>query len=278
MEVGEDLIEVSVTWTRKGGITGFIDPTRTDRSQMRIIGTPPSGTTAPTTCSITASSATPASAARTGSTIQDVTFDVTVSDPSLCGTPLIALPAGSGYVGSQTMVPAGGNTFAFTMDGSLGTWTSGSKTATASANGGAVAQDITFTVLDPAVCQITSATASPAAVTHANGTLSSAVTFTVAVSDAIVCGTPTLTFPGNAGYPSPQTTNLSGPNTFTFTLPPSQGAGTWAAQTYTIVATAPNGGGDTENVSLVVSSAPDLPPVEPEHQSVQRHREGNGPA
>ena len=102
------------------------------------------------------------------------------------------------------------------------------------------------------MCLITSASASPSAVTQSGGTLSSAVTFTVAVSDAGVCGTPTLTFPANAGYAGARTMSSSGGNTFTFTLPVGQG--TWATQTYNVVANASSAPSAT--IPLVVSDAP----------------------
>ena len=225
VDVGEDLIEVSVTWTRKGDITGLIpNSTRTDRAVMTIVGTPPVGSSGPptTVCELTDGSATPASVVRNGGTIPDVTFEVTVNDAGLCGTPLLNL-TGVGTLGVETMVSTSATTFEYTIPSGQGSWTAGTKTFTASANGGSVTRDISFEVLDPAVCLITSASASPSAVTQSGGTLSAAVTFTVAVSDAGVCGTPTLTFPANAGYAGARTMSSSGVNTFTFTLPVGQG-------------------------------------------------------
>lgn len=253
IDVGEDLIEVSVTWTRKGGITGFIqDPTRTDKAVMRIVGPPPTGSAPPaTTCVLPAASASPSTVVRSGTSLPAITFEVTVNDAALCGSPLLDLGAESGYGSAQTMTSSGPTTFSFTMLAGQGSWSSGTKTVTASANGGSVTQDISFTVNDPTVCLITSGTASPSPVTESGGTLSSAVTFTVVVSDAGVCGTPTVTFPGNAGYGGSQTMASAGGNSFTFTLPVGQG--TWPAQTYVITANA--SGGASATISLIVSSA-----------------------
>ena len=99
------------------------------------------------------------------------------------------------------------------------------------------------------------------AVTQSGGTLSSAVVFTVTVSDASVCGLPTLTFPGPGRLPRPADDKPSGGNSFTFTLPTTGRArGRRDPHDH---ATASNGGGDTENDRLVVSNAPDVHPDEP---------------
>ncbi|MGQ0833073.1 MAG: TadE/TadG family type IV pilus assembly protein [Microthrixaceae bacterium] len=251
IEAGRDFIEVSVTWNRKGGITGFVgNGFRTDKAVMRIVGTPPTGGNSGTTCTITASSASPSTVVQTGGTIPDVVFDVTVSSASSCGTPLLTFPAEAAYSGAQTMALVTGNLFRFTLPSGQGSWTAGTKTVTASANGGSVTQNITFDVTNPSVCLITAGTATPSATTHTSGDLP-AIQFDVTVSGA-VCGTPTLTFPAQAGYGGAQTMSLVSGNDFRFTMPANQG--TWTAATYTIVANA--AGGATWNISLVVSDPP----------------------
>jgi hypothetical protein len=77
------------------------------------------------------------------------------------------------------------------------------------------------------------------------------VTFTVEVSDAVVCGPVTLTFPPASGYVGPQAMTGSG-NTFTFTMPANQG--TWPVRTHSIAVSAAGGGGDSTSISLIVSS------------------------
>jgi len=254
IEVGSDLIEVSVTWTRKGGITGFIrSPTRTDKAVTRIVGTPPTAALPPVGCTLSGASATPSTVTRDAlGDLPSMTFAVTVSDLSLCGTPLLNLTAESGYAGAQTMTSPATTTFSFTMPAGQGSWTSGTKTVAVSANGGSVSVNVSFTVNAPTVCLITGASASPSTVNQSAGTLSSAILFTVTVSDAAVCGTPTLTFPAGAGYPGPRTMGAAGGNSFTWTLPVGQG--TWASQTYSMVANA--NGGATASIPLVVSSTP----------------------
>jgi Flp pilus assembly protein TadG len=254
IEPGSDLIEVTVTWTRKGGITGFIgSPTRTDKAVTRIVGTPPAGAPSPPTCTLSAGSASPNPVVRDGAgDLPAITFSVTVSDPALCGAPLLDLPAQSAYGAAQPMSSPGGNVYSFTMPAGQGTWTAGTKTAVATANGGSVSHTISFTVNDPSVCLITSGTASPSSVSQTGGTLSSAVLFTVVVSDVAVCGTPTLTFPPQAAYPGPRTMAAAGGNSFTWTLPVGQGS--WTSQTYTMVANA--NGGATATIPVVVSDAP----------------------
>ena len=104
---------------------------------MTIVGTPPAGSSGPptTVCELTDGSATPASVVRNGGTIPDVTFEVTVNDAGLCGTPLLDL-TGVGTLGVETMVSTSATTFEYTIPSGQGSWTAGTKTFTASANGG----------------------------------------------------------------------------------------------------------------------------------------------
>lgn len=249
IDVGRDLIEVTVTWTRRGGITRFIgSTTRTDRAVMRIVGTPPSGSGSPSTCSFTAYSATPSSVVQVLGTIPDVTFAVTVNDAAACGTPLLTFPAEAGYAGPRTMALVSGNDFTFTVPSGQGTWSSGTKTVTASANGGSTTQAIGFVVNDPSVCLITAGSATPSTPTQTAGDLPQIV-FSVTVSSNLACGTPTLTFPAAAEYPGPQTMTFVSGTDYTFTMPAGQG--TWTPATYTVTANA--NGGASRDISLVVS-------------------------
>lgn len=254
IEAGRDFIEVSVTWNRKGGITGFVGTGfRTDKAVMRIVGTPPTGSAGPPpTCTISSSSATPPSVIHSGGEIPGITFQVRVSAVANCGNPLLAFPPEAGYLGAQTMLLVSGNTFEFPMPAGQGSWTAGTKTVTATANGGSTTQAITFTVVDPIVCLITATSASPNTVTQTSGTLSSPIVFTVTVSSLAACGTPTLTFPGAAGYASPQPMSPAGGNDFSFTLPTTQGS--WPSLTYTVTANANDGA--TGSASFIVSDAP----------------------
>lgn len=255
VEVGEDLIEVSVRWDRRGGITGFVgNGFRTDKAIMRIVGAPPTGSAgAPTSCSITASSASPSSVVHTGGSIPAVTFEVTVSNPLFCGAPLLTFPVESGDGTAHTMLPTlAANTYAVTMPAGTGTWTAGTKSAPVRANGGATTATITFDVVDPSTCLITGASATPSTVSQTGGTLSSDVTFDVTVSDAGVCGTPTLTFPPAAGYAGAQPMNPAGANAFTFVLPANQGS--WSNGDHTIVANANDGA--TASIGLTVTNPP----------------------
>ncbi|MFZ6003848.1 MAG: TadE/TadG family type IV pilus assembly protein [Actinomycetota bacterium] len=248
IELGRDFIEVSVTWNRRGGITGFVGSGfRTDKAVMRIVGTPPSGSTTPTTCSFSAASATPASVTHSAGLLPAVAFSVTVSDLASCGTPRLSFPAEAAYSGSQTMALVSGSTFTFTMPAGQGLWTAGAKTVTASANGGATTSPITLTVVEPTVCVISAGTASPSATTHSSGDLPQIV-FDVTVSDIGACGVPTLTFPAQAGYAGPQAMSLVSGTSYRFTMPAGQG--TWTASTYTVTASAT---GTTTAITLVVS-------------------------
>lgn len=251
VEAGRDFIEVSVTWNRKGGITGLVgNGFRTDKAVMRIVGTPPTGGNSGSTCTITASSALPNTVVQASGTIPDVVFAVTVSSASSCGTPLLTFPAEAAYSGAQTMALVSGSLFRFTLPSGQGSWTSGTKTVTASANGGAVTQTITFDVTNPSVCLITAGSATPSSTTHSGGDLPE-IEFVVTVSGS-ACGTPTLTFPAQAGYVGAQTMSLVSGNDFEFEMPAGQG--TWTAATYTIVANA--AGGASWNITLVVSDPP----------------------
>jgi Flp pilus assembly protein TadG len=252
--VGGDLIEVSVRWQRKGGITGFIgNSARTDKAVMRIVGTPPTGSGGPApACTVTSASAVPSTVVEAGGDLPPITFLVTVSDAASCGTPLLAFPAEAAYSGVQPMQLVSGNAFELTMPAGQGSWTLGSKTVTASANGGAVTQDITFTVSGSSTCLITATTATPSTVTQSGGTLSAPIVVNATVSSVAVCGTPTLTFPPAAGYATDQTMSSAGGNDFSFTLPVGQGS--WPSATYTVVAHANDGA--TGAASFIVSDAP----------------------
>ncbi len=251
VDAGRDFIEVSVTWNRKGGITGFVgNGYRTDKAVMRIVGTPPTGGNTGSTCTISAGSASPSSVVQSSGTIADVVFDVTVNDVAACGAPLLTFPVEAAYSGAQTMTLVSGTLFRFTLPSGQGSWTAGTKTVTASANGGSVTQAITFDVTNPSVCLISASSATPSSTTHTSGDLP-AIQFDVTVSGS-VCGTPTLTFPSQAGYGGAQSMTLVSGNDFRFTMPAGQG--TWTAATYTIVANA--SGGATQNISLIVSDPP----------------------
>lgn len=252
IEVGRDFIEVTVIWNRKGGITGFVGSgVRTDRAVMRIVGTPPTGGAGAPTCTFTASAAAPSTVVQTSGTIPAITFTATVSAVANCGTPLLTFPAEAAYPGAQTMALVSGNNFTFTMPSGQGSWTAGTKTVTATANGGAATQAITFVVNNPSVCLITAGLATPTTATQTAGKLP-AIQFDVTVSSTATCGTPSLTFPAQAAYGAPQTMVGGGGNNFTFPMPASQG--TWTAGTYTIVASA--AGGATRNITLIVSDPP----------------------
>lgn len=252
--VGQDLIEVSVRWERKGGFTGFIgDRVRTDKAVMRIVGTPPTGSGGPApVCTITAATAAPSTVVRSGGSLPAITFSVTVSAAADCGSPLLTFPAEAAYGGAQTMALVSGDTFALTMPAGQGSWTSGVKTVTASANGGAATRDISFTVNDPVVCLITATSVTPSTVSQSGGTLSAPLVIGVTVSDVAACGTPTLTLPAEAGYGADQTMSSAGGNDFTFTLPVGQGS--WPSATYTVVANADDGA--TGSAAFIVSAAP----------------------
>lgn len=254
VDVGRDLIEVSVRWERKGGFTGFIgERVRTDRAVMRIVGTPPTGSGGPgSTCTFTSATAVPSSVVESGGDLPPITFLVTVSDAASCGTPLLTFPAEAGYGGVQSMQLVSGSSFDFTMPAGQGSWTSGTKAVTASANGGAVTQDITFTVSSPSTCLITATTATPSAVTQSGGALSAPIVVNVTVSSAAACGTPTLTFPAQAGYATDRTMSAMGGNDFSFTLPVGQGS--WPSATYSVVAHANDGASGA--ASFIVSDAP----------------------
>jgi hypothetical protein len=250
---GGDFIEVSVTWNRKGGITGFVGSgVKTDRAVMRIVGTPPTGAAPPTAgCSFVATAASPTPVVRTaGGDLPAITFTATVNDRTACGGVTLSFPAESGYPAVQTMTETtpDGATFSFTMPAAEGTWTSGTKTVVGSSKGGAVTENIGFEVQDPAVCAISP----PASVnsTQVAGELASAVTFTVSVSSNAVCGAPRLSLPAEAAYATDQTMALQSGTTYTFTMPAAQGAG-WTSKTYTVPVSA--NAGATAAIGLVVS-------------------------
>jgi hypothetical protein len=144
-----------------------------------------------------------------------------------------------------------GAAFSFTMPAAEGTWTSGTKTVVASSKGGAVTQNISFEVQDPAVCAI----APPGSVnaTQVAGELTVPVTFSVSVSSNAVCGAPRLTLPTEAGYATDQAMTLQSGSTYTFTMPAGQGAG-WTSKTYTVPVSV--NAGATAAIGLVVSNAP----------------------
>jgi Flp pilus assembly protein TadG len=250
-----DLIEVRVTWTRKGGITGLVgNGTKSDRAVMRIVGKPPTGTPGPApACTITSATANPASAVRSASgDLPAVTFAVTVSNRAACGGVTLSFPADAGYSGVEAMneTSSGAATFTYTMPAGQGTWTSGSKTITASSNGGAATAPIALDVQDPSVCSLT--VTSPVMASQSGGKLTTPATFNVTVSNVATCGTPSLSFPPEAGYASPRTMTPTTGNGFAFQVPITQG--TWTSQTYTVGATANNGG--TGTISFVVSDQP----------------------
>jgi Flp pilus assembly protein TadG len=253
IDPGHDLIEVTVQWARKGGFSPFVKSgTRTDKAVMRIVGTPPTGSSPPPpACSFAASSANPASAVQSSGDLPAITFQATVNDASACGNPLLTFPAESGYAGAQTMTLVSGNSFTFTMAAGQGAWAAGTKTVTATAAGGAATQGITFVVNDPSTCLITAGAATPASTTQTGGDLP-AIVFSVTVSNLAVCGTPTLTFPAQAAYAGAQPMTSAGGLGFTFTMPAGQG--TWTAATSPVTANANTRA--TRAIGLVVSDAP----------------------
>ncbi len=269
VRAGRDFIEVTVLWTRKGGFTGFVgSTTRSDKSIMRIVGTPPTGGVPPS-CAITASSATPSTVTQASGTIQDVVFDVTVNSRLACLGVTLDFPAATG-VPQQSMIEtsSGGVSFQYTLPSGTGTWSAGAQPITAKAGGGLATQTITLTVNNPASCSISAA--SPVTAQQWGGNLTSATTFTVSISSLATCGTPTITFPASTGIGTQTMTLVSGTN-YSYTVSASDG--TWSAQTYPV--TVDGDGGASTNIGFVVSDGC-LSAVSPANAAIVLEPSGQG--
>jgi TadE-like protein len=173
----------------------------------------------PTTCLITAGSATPGTPTQTGGDLPAIVFNVTVSNLAACGTPTLTFPPAAGYGAAQTMGSTGGNGFSFTMPAGQGDWPAATYTITANANDGAT-RAISLIVSNPApTCSLSGLTINPASASvKKNGQeeIQQAVTITVTMSSA-VCAVPSVTVtPGSSG-PSGTPTDLTTPKAMSCT-------------------------------------------------------------
>jgi Flp pilus assembly protein TadG len=262
VQVGTDLLKVTVRWTQVSALGLISDKHRSDSAVMRIIGTPSNGTTTTTSCTFSNMSVSPSSISETSGDLNgSITFSVNVNSTTMCGVPLISLPTQAGVDEAVDMVQNGLTTqytyqYPPASSGDDGgtvnqNWSPAAYTAQVEQQQGAATASIPFTVTTSgtsSACVLGTVTPDFVSVPLQNKNSNSVknnttITVSLPVNNQTYCATPTaqvtgMTSPLNTATAMVWTSSANG---YTLTISSSVNSSGWAVGVGSLVLTGPGG-------------------------------------